>query len=273
MPCRDCILSESWNLSYLLPVYFYWFLDDGLTCIVHVVLIKWKLYKCILVCGVNFHFAFLTFCSWASWTRTPSTSWLWWTLIPPKWSCTPVPLTLSPLKRCNRCLVQHAPSPRLRSLMPTAQQKRLSLEPRATLSLPSLSRRNELINDASYPLEINGNDYKKELIWNTEIIWFISLDRTWKELWQFKSEKWLFLCCYLFYCCDKRPFKFKTSCLDDLMFLHVYTNTRSCPPDLSKLTRVLKSWVQELSNGIWHSYIGMSYIVGKLMSGTFRCQC
>ncbi len=47
---------------------------------------------------------------------------------------------------------------------------------------------------------------------------------------------------------------------------YVYTNTRSCPP---KLTCVLKSWIQELSNGIWHSYIDLSYTVGKLLSDTF----
>ena len=37
---------------------------------------------------------------------------------------------------------------------------------------------------------------------------------------------------------------------------YVYTNTRSCPPDFPKLTRVLESWAQELFNGIWHAYIG-----------------
>ncbi len=54
---------------------------------------------------------------------------------------------------------------------------------------------------------------------------------------------------------------------------YVCTHTRSCPPDFSQLTCVLKCWVQELSNRIWHSYIGMSYIIGKLLIGTFRCPC
>ncbi len=53
---------------------------------------------------------------------------------------------------------------------------------------------------------------------------------------------------------------------------YVYTNTRSCPTRFSKLTRLLKSWVQELSNGIWHSYIGLSYTVGKLLNSSFQCR-
>ncbi len=36
---------------------------------------------------------------------------------------------------------------------------------------------------------------------------------------------------------------------------YMYTNTRSCPPAFSENTHVLKSWAQELSDGIWHPYI------------------
>ena len=61
-------------------------------------------------------------------------------------------------------------------------------------------------------------------------------------------------------CCIPRHIFYWSNLHERRYHRHKYTTVSSCSMD---------NWASELSNGIWHAYMGMSYTVGKVLIWLF----